>query len=122
MLAAASATAAVPTTDLRMTFLLDDRVRSDPRRRRSPRDDHDGRHDAGNTGARGPVGQRSDHRLTGGVTPVYADVAMDFQLLGPFEARDSGRPVAVASRRQERLLLAVLLLEAGQIVSIDRLT
>jgi DNA-binding SARP family transcriptional activator/predicted RNA-binding Zn ribbon-like protein len=47
---------------------------------------------------------------------------MDFQLLGPFEARADGQPITVASRRQERLLLAVLLLEAGRIVSIDRLT
>jgi SARP family transcriptional regulator, regulator of embCAB operon len=47
---------------------------------------------------------------------------MDFQLLGPFEARAGGRPVVVATRRQERLLLAVLLLEAGRVVPIERLT
>lgn len=47
---------------------------------------------------------------------------MDFLLLGPFEARVDGQPIAVATRRQERLLLAVLLLEVGRIVSIDRLT
>src|SRR5690349_5525480 len=47
---------------------------------------------------------------------------MDFQLLGPFEARAGGRSIVVATRRQERLLLAVLLLEAGRVVSIDRLT
>jgi DNA-binding SARP family transcriptional activator/predicted RNA-binding Zn ribbon-like protein len=46
---------------------------------------------------------------------------MDFQLLGPFEARAGGRPIAVGTRRQERLLLATLLLEAGRIVPIDRL-
>ena len=46
---------------------------------------------------------------------------MDFQLLGPFEARAAGRPIAVGTRRQERLLLATLLLEAGHIVPIDRL-
>jgi DNA-binding SARP family transcriptional activator/predicted RNA-binding Zn ribbon-like protein len=46
---------------------------------------------------------------------------MDFQLLGPFEARDGGRPVEIAKRRQERCLLAILLLEAGRLVAIDRL-
>lgn len=46
---------------------------------------------------------------------------MEFRLLGPFEARHRGAPVAVGSRRQERRLLAVLLLDAGQIVSLDRI-
>src|SRR4051794_36590180 len=46
---------------------------------------------------------------------------MEFQLLGPFEARAGGRPIAVGTRRQERLLLAALLLDAGRIVPIDRL-
>jgi len=47
---------------------------------------------------------------------------MEFQLLGPFQARVGGRPVAVGTRRQERLLLATLLLDAGRIVTVDRLT
>lgn len=46
---------------------------------------------------------------------------MDFQLLGPFEARHGGRRVEIAKRRQERCLLAILLLEAGRLVTIDRL-
>ena len=46
---------------------------------------------------------------------------MDFQLLGPFEARADGRPIQVGTRRQERLVLAALLLDAGRIVPIDRL-
>lgn len=46
---------------------------------------------------------------------------MEFRLLGPFEARHAGEPVEVSLRRQERCLLAVLLLEAGRIVPIDRL-
>ncbi|GLI00470.1 BTAD domain-containing putative transcriptional regulator [Phytohabitans aurantiacus] len=46
---------------------------------------------------------------------------MEFQLLGPFEARHEGRPVPVGLRRQERRLLAILLLEAGHAVAIDRL-
>jgi DNA-binding SARP family transcriptional activator/predicted RNA-binding Zn ribbon-like protein len=46
---------------------------------------------------------------------------MDFQLLGTFEAREDGKPIPVGTRRQERLLLAALLLDAGRIVPIDRL-
>jgi DNA-binding SARP family transcriptional activator/predicted RNA-binding Zn ribbon-like protein len=46
---------------------------------------------------------------------------MDFRLLGPFKARHNGQPVAVGTRRQERCLLAVLLLESGRVVSIERL-
>jgi DNA-binding SARP family transcriptional activator/predicted RNA-binding Zn ribbon-like protein len=46
---------------------------------------------------------------------------MDFQLLGPFEARSHGRRVLAGTRRQERLLLAALLLDAGRMVSVDRL-
>jgi DNA-binding SARP family transcriptional activator/predicted RNA-binding Zn ribbon-like protein len=46
---------------------------------------------------------------------------MEFHLLGPFEARHEGRPVPVGRRRQERCLLAILLLEAGHAVPIDRL-
>src|SRR6185369_16480817 len=46
---------------------------------------------------------------------------MEFQLLGAFEARQDGEPVLLGGRRQERLLLAILLLHAGQPVTIDRL-
>ncbi|MFJ5828530.1 hypothetical protein [Streptomyces sp. NPDC093089] len=46
---------------------------------------------------------------------------MDFTLLGAFEARHEGRCVRLGSRRQERCLLAVLLLEAGRPVATDRL-
>lgn len=46
---------------------------------------------------------------------------MEFQLLGPFAARHEGRQVLVGSRRQERCLLAVLLLHAGRAVTTDRL-
>ncbi|WP_344012520.1 BTAD domain-containing putative transcriptional regulator [Streptomyces thermospinosisporus] len=46
---------------------------------------------------------------------------MEFQLLGPFTARHDGRPVPLALRRQERCLLAVLLLEAGHAVTTERL-
>ncbi|MYS91310.1 MULTISPECIES: BTAD domain-containing putative transcriptional regulator [Streptomyces] len=46
---------------------------------------------------------------------------MEFQLLGPFAARHEGRQVLLGSRRQERCLLAVLLLHAGRAVTTDRL-
>jgi DNA-binding SARP family transcriptional activator/predicted RNA-binding Zn ribbon-like protein len=46
---------------------------------------------------------------------------MEFRLLGPFEARAGGQPIVVGTRRQERLLLATMLLDLGRIVSIDRL-
>jgi SARP family transcriptional regulator, regulator of embCAB operon len=45
---------------------------------------------------------------------------MEFRLLGPFEALHDGVRVEVGSRRQERCLLAILLLHAGKRVSIDR--
>ncbi|MEU3947626.1 BTAD domain-containing putative transcriptional regulator [Streptomyces sp. NPDC029526] len=46
---------------------------------------------------------------------------MEFQLLGPFAARHDGQPVALGNRRQERCLLAVLLLHAGRVVTTERL-
>ncbi|WP_407566266.1 BTAD domain-containing putative transcriptional regulator [Streptomyces sp. 184] len=46
---------------------------------------------------------------------------MEFRLLGPFEAVHEGRPVPLTRRRQERLLLAVLLLAPGRVVAADRL-
>jgi DNA-binding SARP family transcriptional activator/predicted RNA-binding Zn ribbon-like protein len=46
---------------------------------------------------------------------------MYFRLLGTFEVRDGPRQVVVGTRRQERCLLAVLLLEAGHLVSTERL-
>ena len=45
---------------------------------------------------------------------------MDFLLLGPVEAHANGQSVPLG-RRRERLLLGVLLLDAGKPVSIDRL-
>jgi DNA-binding SARP family transcriptional activator/tetratricopeptide (TPR) repeat protein len=46
---------------------------------------------------------------------------MDFSLLGPFEATIGGRRLDLG-RRRERLILAVLLLETGRFVALDRLT
>jgi len=46
---------------------------------------------------------------------------MDFRLLGPFEAFDGDGPISVGSRRQERCLLGILLLEAGHVVTTERL-
>ncbi|WP_328322300.1 winged helix-turn-helix domain-containing protein [Kribbella sp. NBC_00382] len=45
---------------------------------------------------------------------------MDYRLLGPVEVWAAGRKVEL-KRRQERLLLAVLLLEPGKVVPTDRL-
>jgi DNA-binding SARP family transcriptional activator/predicted RNA-binding Zn ribbon-like protein len=46
---------------------------------------------------------------------------MEFLLLGPFEAHDGGCPVAIGNRRQERCLLAILLLHADRLVTTERL-
>jgi SARP family transcriptional regulator, regulator of embCAB operon len=46
---------------------------------------------------------------------------MDFRLLGPFEARHDGVVVTVAKRRQERCLLALLLLQPDRMLSIERI-
>jgi DNA-binding SARP family transcriptional activator len=45
---------------------------------------------------------------------------VEFRILGPLEAREGGRPVALGGRKQ-RALLAVLLLHANEVVSRDRL-
>lgn len=45
---------------------------------------------------------------------------MDFRVLGPLEVRDRGHPIALGGSRQ-RSVLAVLLLNAGEVVSTDRL-
>jgi len=44
----------------------------------------------------------------------------EFRILGPFEARENGRPLAVGAGKQ-RALLALLLLRAGEVVSTDQL-
>lgn len=46
--------------------------------------------------------------------------AMDFRILGPLEVHSGGAPVALGGSRQ-RALLAILLLNANQVVSSDRL-
>ena len=45
---------------------------------------------------------------------------MDFAILGPLEVTDGGRPVALV-RGKQKALLAVLLLHAGRVVSMERL-
>jgi DNA-binding SARP family transcriptional activator len=45
---------------------------------------------------------------------------MDFQLLGPLEVRSQGRPLALGGPKQ-RAVLAMLLLQPGEVVSTDRL-
>ncbi len=46
---------------------------------------------------------------------------ISYQLLGPIEVYDDGRPIRLGGRRQ-RAVLAALLLEAGKAVSVRRLT
>ena len=46
---------------------------------------------------------------------------MEFRLLGPFDARDGNTVAAIGTRRQERHLLAILLLDPGRVVTTDRL-
>ncbi|UYQ66411.1 BTAD domain-containing putative transcriptional regulator [Streptomyces peucetius] len=46
---------------------------------------------------------------------------MEFQLLGPFEARHEGERVLTGTRRQERCLLSALLLGAGRVVTTGRI-
>jgi DNA-binding SARP family transcriptional activator len=45
---------------------------------------------------------------------------VEFAILGPLEARESGEPIPLGGPKQ-RALLAMLLLEAGRVVSLDRL-
>src|SRR3954452_4750420 len=45
---------------------------------------------------------------------------MDFRLLGPLEVADDGNPLVLGGVKQ-RLVLALLLLHANQVVSTDRL-
>ncbi|MEU6074204.1 BTAD domain-containing putative transcriptional regulator [Micromonospora sp. NPDC047074] len=47
---------------------------------------------------------------------------MEFRVLGSVEATSAGTPVDLGFRRQQRLLLGLLLLEAGRTVPVDRLT
>ncbi len=46
---------------------------------------------------------------------------MDFLLLGPFQAVHDGAPVALGGRRQERCVLAMLLLAPGRRLSVARI-
>ena len=45
---------------------------------------------------------------------------VDFAILGPLEARQNGEPIQLGGPKQ-RALLAMLLLEAGRVVYLDRL-
>jgi DNA-binding SARP family transcriptional activator len=45
---------------------------------------------------------------------------LEFRILGPLEVVDEGRPVALGGQKQ-RALLALLILDAGRVVSVDRI-
>ena len=49
-----------------------------------------------------------------------ADPVIEFGILGPLEARRDGAELALGGRNQ-RAVLALLLLQADQVVSIDRI-
>jgi DNA-binding SARP family transcriptional activator len=51
---------------------------------------------------------------------LASEDTFQFQLLGPFEVSEHGRPLDVGSGKQ-RALLALLVLRAGEVVSTDRL-
>jgi predicted ATPase/DNA-binding SARP family transcriptional activator len=68
-------------------------------------------------------GEPADERLRfayAGLDATRRRRATEFRVLGPLEVLDEGRPVALGSGRQP-LLLACLLLGAGEVVSRDRL-
>jgi DNA-binding SARP family transcriptional activator len=56
----------------------------------------------------------------GRLPPGYDRGGVEFRILGPLEVRRDGRPVRIAGAK-ERALLAILLLRAGEPVSVDRL-
>ncbi len=59
-------------------------------------------------------------RATGTVGAPPYPILMDFHILGPLEALDEGRAVALGGSRQ-RALLALLLLRANEVIGTDRL-
>src|SRR5919204_1294141 len=61
-------------------------------------------------------GERGRLRLP----PGYDRPGVEFRILGPLEVWREGRPVRIGGAK-ERALLAVLLLHAGEPVSVDRL-
>jgi DNA-binding SARP family transcriptional activator len=63
---------------------------------------------------------REAARVEGGVHPHRLEVAMEFFLLGPLEARDGERPLALGGGKR-RALLALLLLHANEVVPRERL-
>ncbi len=63
----------------------------------------------------------ADARLRRGAEGARTSSAMvDFAILGPLEARADGEPITLGGPKQ-RALLAALLLDAGRVVSLDRL-
>jgi DNA-binding CsgD family transcriptional regulator len=72
--------------------------------------------------------RRAHTPLTGGSSAALEaargrcyNARVEFRLLGPLEVRDGGDSVVDLPRRQQRALLAALLVRAGEVVSVDRL-
>src|SRR3954452_20488803 len=59
-------------------------------------------------------------RPTGSLPSGYRPAVISFGILGPLEARSDGAEVALGGRTQ-RAVLALLLLEADRVGSIDRI-
>jgi DNA-binding SARP family transcriptional activator len=51
---------------------------------------------------------------------LRSDVTLEFRILGPLEVSDETGPIALGGQRQ-RALLAILLLDVGRVVAMDRL-
>lgn len=51
----------------------------------------------------------------------YSAVDMEFRILGPLEVLRGSERIALGRRRGERCLLGLLLLDAGEVVPLDRL-
>jgi DNA-binding response OmpR family regulator len=59
-------------------------------------------------------------RPTDSLPSGYRPAVIEFGILGPLEARRDGAELALGGRNQ-RAVLALLLLKAGRVVSIDRI-
>ena len=70
--------------------------------------------------AAGPAARADNGRGDMAAEAVASEMSVEFGILGPLEVRRSGRAVPLGGPRQ-RAVLALLLLEANRVVSMDRL-
>jgi DNA-binding SARP family transcriptional activator len=74
----------------------------------------------GRSSVRRASANRSPNGLSAKFRRCYNRPVMEFRILGPLEVWERGAPIELRQRRR-RALLAVLLLRAGEIVSVDQL-